>query len=99
MLFGKIQAPGYLEAFNSVDKMAIEAYNQTRWIGSNVPHIDPKKEVEAVRAALGPKYADVPLTTGDKATESLNNGDYNENIIISSKELEDADNALEISSE
>ncbi len=76
VLKGKIDAPGYLEGDNIIQ----ESYLKTRWIGAKVPHIDPVKEVKAVREKLGSLAGDVPLTTIEKATEELNGGDAYDNF-------------------
>ncbi|KKN55739.1 hypothetical protein LCGC14_0579490 [marine sediment metagenome] len=85
ILQNKIQAPGYLLADNDMVK---ESYQIARFIGARVPHIDPLKEVNAVRAKLGDSAKDIPLTTVEQATEELNGGDSNSNIEQYSKELE-----------
>jgi capsid protein len=74
VLIGKLQAPGYIKAINDNNIMAIEAYRQTRWLGTNAPQIDPVKEVTAERLKLG-DY-ETPLTTYDQATETLGSGDF-----------------------
>lgn len=87
ILTGKIQADGYIKAVMSNNIMAIEAYRNARWLGVNVPHIDPVKEVQAERLKLGDNTT--PLTTYDQATESLGSGDFSHIIekIITEKEL------------
>jgi capsid protein len=76
----KISAPGFLAAFMDDNYMALSAYLNARWVGSNVPHIDPLKEVQAERAKLGPAGAALPLTTAEAATEALNGGESDANI-------------------
>jgi len=83
---GDIEAPGLFESFRR-DRMLFEAYTKARFIGANVPHIDPLKEVKAVRAKLGALGKDIPLTTADQATEELSEGDFDSNMIIFSEEL------------
>ncbi len=85
ILQNNIQAPGYLVANNNMVK---EAYQIARFIGARVPHIDPVKEVEAVRKKLGDSAKDIPLTTVEAATEELNGGDSNSNIEQYAIELE-----------
>lgn len=60
--------------------------------GPTVPHIDPKKEVDAVRAMLGTNAESIPLTTMENAAEMLNQGDFDENLKQFSEELQDAKN-------
>ncbi|MDD5013652.1 MAG: phage portal protein [Atribacterota bacterium] len=78
ILTGKIQADGYIKAMNEDNIMAIEAYRNARWLGANVPHIDPVKEVQAERLKLGDDTT--PLTTYDQASEALGSGDFSQNI-------------------
>ena len=90
IMSGKINLPGYIRAFQEQNTMAIDAYQETMWKGPTVPHIDPLKEVTAVRAMLGENGASIPLTTAENATEMLNQGDYDENIKQFAEELQDA---------
>lgn len=78
ILSGKINAPGYIKAMNERNIMALGAYSSARWLGANVPHIDPVKEVVAERLKLGDDFT--PLTTYDQASETLGSGDFNQNI-------------------
>jgi capsid protein len=86
----KIQLPGYIQAFQEKNYYAMDAFQETMWKGPTVPHIDPLKEVNAVRAMLGENGASIPLTTAENATEMLNQGDYDENIKQFAEELDDA---------
>lgn len=74
ILNGKIQADGYIKAMIESNIMALEAYRNARWLGVNVPHIDPLKEVMAERLKLGDETT--PLTDYDQSTELLNSGDF-----------------------
>jgi capsid protein len=74
ILMGKIDAPGYLRAVLQGNEMILTAYRNARWVGSNVPHIDPEKEVRAIRLMLG--NDDAPLITHEAAAETLNTGDF-----------------------
>lgn len=74
----KITAEGYINAGNNEDLK--EAFRTCRFVGANVPHIDPLKEVMAERAKLGDAGKALPLTTPEKATEALNSGDYEQNM-------------------
>lgn len=78
ILSGKIDAPGYIKAMNERNFMAIEAYCSARWLGANVPHIDPLKEVMAERLKLADDTT--PLTDYDQSTESLGTGDFSQII-------------------
>ncbi len=74
-----ISAPGFISACESDDFMTIGAYTKCRFEGVNMPHIDPVKEVKAVRELLGEKYKGVPIISLDQAAEQLNQGDWDEN--------------------
>jgi capsid protein len=81
ILKGKIDAPGYLKASEEDNYMALEAYTSARFTGNNMPHIDPLKEVKAIREMLGdPANGIPPLINLDKASELLNQGDWLENL-------------------
>jgi len=71
--------------------MSVAAFNLSRWIGAPVPHIDPLKEAKAEREKLGSLGKDVPLTTVEKATESLGTGEADENFLRFAEELAQAD--------
>lgn len=88
ILKNKIQAPGFLLAKAKMEHIVIDAYRNARFIGANVPHIDPLKEVMAERLKLGDTGASIPLTTAEKATEALNGGESDSNIAQYAKELE-----------
>lgn len=86
----KIQAPGYIKAVKNDDYLALEAYSTARFVGAQVPHIDPLKEVQAERAKLGDLGINIPLTTVEQATENLNGGDSAANMVQFSEELEES---------
>lgn len=75
-----VNAPGFLKAWLAGNWMIIEAYIKARFAGPNVPHIDPLKEVQAVRLKLGDTGAALPLTTLEAATRELNGGGSDENM-------------------
>ena len=75
----KVQVNGYLEAYAKRNRMALAAFSESRWLGAQVPHIDPLKEVKAEREKLGPLGKDVPLSTVEQATEVLGTGDAEDN--------------------
>jgi len=85
VLDNTIVAPGFLNALNKGNFMVIDAYSNARFFGKKMPHIDPLKEVKAVRAALGSDDT-TALISRDQATEILGYGDWNENF---SKSLEE----------
>jgi len=88
---GVIVDEGYMKARNSNDVMLKLAYLNARWIGANVPHIDPLKEVKASREKLGPLAANLPLSTISKETEGLNTGEFDENVERFNKEIKKVD--------
>ncbi|MBC7486096.1 MAG: phage portal protein [Cytophagaceae bacterium] len=90
ILKNKIQAPGYLLAKVNGNEMLMSAYRTARFVGPNVPHIDPLKEVKAEREKLGASGADLPLTTLEAATESLNGGESYNNLEQYAAELQQA---------
>lgn len=90
-LSGAIDAPGYLSALASQNEMALAAYRNARWAGDAVPHIDPYKEVQAIRAMLPEDAANVSLITLEQAVEELDNGDYNDVSEQFAKEWETAE--------
>jgi lambda family phage portal protein len=90
IMTGKIYAPGYLTARTRRDKMLLESYRTARWVGDNIPHIDPYKEVQAERLKLGDNAGHIPLTTVEQATQALNGGDSDANAAQFSEELKQA---------
>lgn len=79
VLKNKVPANGFISALQSNDFMIIEAYSQCRFIGKNMPHIDPLKEVKAIKEMI-----DLGIISREQATEDLNKGDWetnNEKII------------------
>jgi len=88
ILKNKVQAPGYLQAFETNNIMVLESYRNATFEGASVPHIDPKKEVEAERLKLGNTADSIPLTTIENATGALNGGDSDSNMEQYAKELE-----------
>lgn len=80
VLKGNITASGYIEAVAQGNTAIVESYQMARFVGANVPHIDPLKEVAAERLKLGDAGAHIPLTTGESATENVNGGDFDSNL-------------------
>lgn len=83
ILTNKIKAKGYIENLDNF--MVTESYSQCRFIGKNMPHIDPLKEIKAVREMLGIDGA-TPLISREQATEMLNSGQWDENFMKSLEE-------------
>lgn len=83
ILTNKIKAKGYVENIDNF--MVTESYAQCRFIGKNMPHIDPLKEIKAVREMLGIDGA-TPLISREQATEMLNAGQWDENFMKSLEE-------------
>lgn len=89
VLSGKIDAPGYLDALTTRNDVALSAYRNATWCGDSVPHIDPLKEVMAIRAMLGEDSANYPLITMEDAVQMLpRGGDFNAVLQQYSKEIE-----------
>ena len=74
ILKDKVQADGYFSALNSGDIILMEAYQNCRFTGPKVPHVDPIKEAKAEIEKLKEG-----LTTREKATEDLGGGDFAQN--------------------
>jgi len=90
VLSNKINAPGYLQAWINKDYDVLEAYHNSRWAGTAVPHIDPEKEVKAERLKLGESAKDMPLTTLEASTEALNGGEADSNMTQFAEELKES---------
>jgi len=86
MLTGKLKSSAFLNAKNTKDFMALEAYYSCRFVGKKMPHIDPQKEAKAIRTMLGNSTA--PLMSHEQATEALGLGDWKENYEKYEKESE-----------
>jgi capsid protein len=86
----KIDAVGYFQAFIDDNFMVLSSFRKARWIGDNVPHIDPLKEVTAERLKLGTTGAAIPLTTAERATAVTNGGKFSQNMKQYAKELEES---------
>lgn len=91
ILNNKVDAPGYFMARMNGNSMIINAYRKARFVGVSVPHIDPLKEVAAMRLALGNNSDGMPLITLENATELLNQSESHENMLRFSEELKDAE--------
>ena len=71
---GKLNFPAYTKAILTGDIMTILACQNARFIGANVPHIDPLKEVKALRALLG--NDNIHLISHEEAVEAITSGDW-----------------------
>lgn len=87
----RVSAPKYLSARLSYDYRVIEAYQNVRFIGAQVPHIDPVKEVEAARRRLGELGKTLPIGDLETITEMLGGGDSAQNLIQFADELKSAE--------
>lgn len=87
ILNGKVDAPGYFMARMSGNKSIVNSYRKCRFVGVSVPHIDPLKEVAAMRLALGNNGDGLPLMTLENATEILNQSESHDNMIQYADEL------------
>ena len=65
----KVESVGFLKAKSEGNFMALEAFMNCRFKGRKMPHIDPFKEIKAVREIIGNKT--VPLADLEKAAEIL----------------------------
>lgn len=90
VMLGKVQAPGYMEAFLSDNYFTLEAYRTAYFAGPIIPHIDPLKEVNAVRAKLGKKFDGIPLCTFEDAVAGLNGGNSDATMRQVSEEYKEA---------
>lgn len=79
ILKGKVNARGYIVAKMSGNNDIIEAYSAAKFTGKNMPHIDPLKEMNAMRVALG-LGDQTPLATHEQVVEQLGYGDWDTNI-------------------
>jgi capsid protein len=73
ILTNKISAPKYIE--NIDNEMVTEAYTQCRFLGKDMPHIDPLKEAKSVELMLALK-----LISHEQASEMLGVGSWDENF-------------------
>lgn len=91
VLQGKVELPGYREALLNRDEMKLAAYRNVRFVGDAVPHIDPYKEIQAIRAMLPKDMENLPLITAEGAVEMLGNGDYKDVLEQFAKEWQAAE--------
>lgn len=79
ILNNKVSAKKYLEAKAAGNMDVVEAYSRAKFTGVNMPHIDPKKEADAIRIMLGINDQ-TPLITHEDAVEQLGNGEFDANL-------------------
>jgi len=79
VLKNKVTADGYLKAWDDENMDVVEAYSGAKFTGTNMPHIDPLKEINAIRGALGAAYDNFPLISLEQATEQAGGGDWQSN--------------------
>lgn len=84
----KVQAYGYTQARDSQNVLIVQAYRKCRFIGVPVPHIDPLKEVQAVRLAMGLTGGTIPLMDVEAAIEQLGGGEVDATMEQFAKELQ-----------
>lgn len=84
---GKIDMPELKKVLLDNNRYLFAAFTKCKLMGANVPHADPVKEANGIRILLGDD--NVPLITGNGATESLGTGDYDEIIEARKREMQD----------
>lgn len=82
VMTGRLTVKGYI-----INETIRKAYHKARFVGANVPHIDPVKEVEAARRKLGKAFDNVPIDDLESITESLGGGNSYENLEQCGEEL------------
>ena len=73
ILTNKIKAPNYVDNIDNF--MVTESFAQCRFIGKNMPHIDPLKEAKSIELMLQLK-----LISREQASELLNMGSWEDNF-------------------
>jgi capsid protein len=76
VLLGNIDCFQLIDAYRKKDYITITAINKATFTGVSVPSIDPVKEVNAVRMAMGDNTT--PLMTGELAAEIVSQQDFSE---------------------
>jgi len=77
----KIKSPSFLKACLQNDEFVIECFSGSKFTGLNMPHIDPLKEVKAIREMLGDQMkGQLPLISHERASEELNQGEWYDNF-------------------
>jgi len=81
ILKGKLKSPSLLKAYLNNDEFVIECFSGSKFTGLNMPHIDPLKEVKAIREMLGDQMkGQLPLISHERASEELNQGEWYDNF-------------------
>lgn len=75
-LQGIIEAPAYVKAIESKNALLVGAFLSCRWVGPNVPDIDPLKTANYLRKMLGEDLVNVPIMTLEAAAEHAGQGDF-----------------------
>lgn len=92
VLKGKIKSAGFLKAILEKDDFVIESFISAKFTGVNMPHIDPLKEVKAIREMLGDQTkGQMPLISHDRASEELNQGEWADNFLKWKEEMKNYD--------
>lgn len=87
---GDINLPSlFTSLLLDADDTLFLAYTNAKFLGANVPHVDPVKEVDAIRKKLGKRFENVPLVTLQQAMEELGSGDFEQVMEILEREIEE----------
>ena len=82
VLKGNIKSPGLMKAILQKDEFLIECFCGSKFTGVNMPHIDPLKEVKAIREMLGDQSkGQLPLISHERASEELGQGEWADNFM------------------
>lgn len=77
---GILVADGYITSIKKGKWIIKESLLNHRVVGKDVEHIDPLKEVTAIRAALGKGYDEVSLITLEDGVERYNGSSFWDNV-------------------
>jgi len=99
VLQGRFSLPAYLRAVIDGNEYVKTAFTVCEFKGEMFPHIDPLKEVNAVRASLGPSFNNVPLTTVENAINQLGNRNSDAVIRQAKTEFDEYSNDFNINSD
>jgi|GEM_PF-1037071 len=80
ILKNKVEADGYIDAKKKGNNDIVEGYSSAKFTGAAMPHIDPVKEMNAIRLAMGSGGANIPLISNEQATEAAGYGDWEANV-------------------
>ncbi len=93
---GYIKSMGFIKGYTQEKAIILESYFVARFTGKPIPHIDPKKEVEASLLKLNPEQ---PLSTHERECELLGLGDFEEIYTRFAQERELIDKLTPLKSE